>query len=72
MNKLDATARGVYLIAGMPVLEVWKARMTVVLKRGMAAGYAGVENPLFYLDNNRMLFGDARKSVEALVAAVKK
>jgi NAD(P) transhydrogenase subunit beta len=58
-------------IYGMPVLEVWKSRLTVVLKRGMAAGYAGVENPLFNLDNTRMLFGDARKSVEALVAAVR-
>ncbi len=58
-------------IYGMPVLEVWKARLTVVLKRGMAAGYAGVENPLFNLENNRMLFGDARKSVEALVTAVR-
>ncbi|MEW6432020.1 MAG: NAD(P)(+) transhydrogenase (Re/Si-specific) subunit beta [Myxococcota bacterium] len=68
-GALDDPSSSIY---GMPVLEVWKARMTVVLKRGMAAGYAGVENPLFYLDNNRMLFGDARKSVEALVAAVKK
>ncbi len=58
-------------IYGMPVLEVWKSKMTVVLKRGMAAGYAGVENPLFFLDKTRMLFGDARKSIEALVAAVR-
>ncbi|MCC6333527.1 MAG: NAD(P)(+) transhydrogenase (Re/Si-specific) subunit beta [Myxococcales bacterium] len=68
-GALDDPSSSIY---GMPVLEVWKARLTVVLKRGMAAGYAGVENPLFYLDNNRMLFGDARKSVEALVAAVRK
>jgi len=68
-GALDDPSSSIY---GMPVLEVWKAKMTVVLKRGMAAGYAGVENPLFYLPNNRMLFGDARKSVEALVEAVKK
>lgn len=59
-------------IYGMPVLEVWKSKLTVVLKRGMAAGYAGVENPLFNLEGTRMLFGDARKSVEALVGAVRK
>jgi NAD(P) transhydrogenase subunit beta len=56
----------------MPVLECWKSKMTIVLKRGMAAGYAGVENPLFYLENTRMLFGDAKKSVDALVMAVKR
>jgi NAD(P) transhydrogenase subunit beta len=58
-------------IYGMPVLEVWKAQRVVVLKRGMAAGYAGVENPLFTLPGTRMLFGDARKSMEALVAGLK-
>ena len=58
-------------IAGMPVLEVWKGHTTIVLKRGMAAGYAGVENPLFFKENTRMLFGDARKSLDALLKALK-
>ncbi len=57
-------------IAGMPVLEVWKARTVVVMKRSMATGYAGVENPLFFEDNTRMLFGDAKKSVDAILAAL--
>jgi NAD(P) transhydrogenase subunit beta len=68
-GALDDPGSSIY---GMPVLEVWKASLTVVLKRGMAAGYAGVDNPLFTLDHTRMLFGDARKSVEALVAEVRK
>ncbi len=50
-------------IAGMPVLEVWKGRTTFVLKRSMATGYAGVQNPLFFKENTRMLFGDARDSL---------
>jgi H+-translocating NAD(P) transhydrogenase subunit beta len=54
-------------IAGMPVLEVWKAGTVVVMKRSMASGYAGVENPLFYKENTRMLFGDARKNLDAIV-----
>jgi NAD(P) transhydrogenase subunit beta len=54
-------------IAGMPVLEVWKAKHVIVMKRSMASGYAGVENPLFYKENTRMLFGDARKNVDAVL-----
>ena len=57
-------------IAGMPVLEVWKGKTTVVLKRGMASGYAGVDNPLVVKENTRMLFGDARESLEAVVKAL--
>ncbi|MCH8312285.1 MAG: Re/Si-specific NAD(P)(+) transhydrogenase subunit beta [Nitrospinae bacterium] len=51
-------------IAGMPVLECWKSNTTIVLKRSMATGYAGVQNPLFFKENTRMLFGDARKSLD--------
>jgi H+-translocating NAD(P) transhydrogenase subunit beta len=51
-------------IAGMPVLECWKGDTTIVLKRGMATGYAGVQNPLFFKENTRMLFGDARSSLD--------
>ncbi|MFZ9038124.1 MAG: NAD(P)(+) transhydrogenase (Re/Si-specific) subunit beta [Gammaproteobacteria bacterium] len=57
-------------IAGMPVLEVWKGKTTVVLKRGMAAGYAGVDNPLFVKENTRMLFGDAKETLDALAQAI--
>jgi NAD(P) transhydrogenase subunit beta len=58
-------------IAGMPVLEVWKARHSVVMKRSMASGYAGVDNPLFYKENNRMLFGDAKKMLDEVLTAIK-
>jgi NAD(P) transhydrogenase subunit beta len=58
-------------IAGMPVLEVWKARTSIVMKRSMASGYAGVDNPLFYKENNRMLFGDAKKMLDEVLMALK-
>jgi len=54
----------------MPVLEVWKGGTTIVLKRSMATGYAGVENPLFYKENTRMLFGDAKDSLDAVLKAL--
>ena len=55
-------------IYGMPVIKVWEAQNVVVLKRSMASGYAGVQNPLFFLDNTHMLFGDAKDSVQQLLA----
>jgi NAD(P) transhydrogenase subunit beta len=58
-------------IAGMPVLEVWKAKTSIVMKRSMASGYAGVDNPLFYKENNRMLFGDAKKMLDEVFTALK-
>ena len=58
-------------IAGMPVLEVWKAKTSIMMKRSLGAGYAGVENPLFFKENNRMLFGDAKKMLEEVLAALK-
>ena len=57
-------------IAGMPVLEVWHAKEVIVFKRSMATGYAGVQNPLFFKDNSRMLFGDAKERVEDIVRAL--
>ena len=58
-------------IAGMPVLQVWKAKISIVMKRSMASGYAGVDNPLFYKENNRMLFGDAKKMLDEVLSALK-
>ena len=56
-------------IAGMPVLTVWDAKQVVVFKRSMAAGYAGVQNPLFFRDNTSMIFGDAKERVEDILRA---
>ncbi len=58
-------------IAGMPVLQVWKAKTSIVMKRSMASGYAGVDNPLFYKENNRMLFGDAKKMLDEVLGTLK-
>ena len=58
-------------IYGMPIINVDQARTTIVLKRSMASGFAGIDNPLFYKENTRMLFGDAKASIEALVGQMK-
>jgi proton-translocating NAD(P)+ transhydrogenase subunit beta len=58
-------------IAGMPVLECWKGKTTIVLKRSMATGYAGVQNPLFFKENTRMYFGDAKESLDAVLKSLK-
>lgn len=58
-------------IAGMPVLEVWKAKLVIVSKRGQGTGYSGIENPLFYKENTRMFYGDAKKSVSELLPMIK-
>jgi NAD(P) transhydrogenase subunit beta len=57
-------------IAGMPVLEVWKSKQVIVSKRGQGAGYSGVENPLFFKENTRMLYGDAKSSIDALLSKI--
>jgi NAD(P) transhydrogenase subunit beta len=67
-GALDDASSPIY---GMPVLEVWKAKATIVMKRSMASGYAGVENPLFFKENTRMLFGDAKKNVDAILTSLR-
>ncbi|MBD3895929.1 NAD(P)(+) transhydrogenase (Re/Si-specific) subunit beta [Halomonas sp. ML-15] len=57
-------------IAGMPVLEVWRSRVVFVCKRGQGTGYSGIENPLFFKDNTRMLYGDARDSIDTLIPLI--
>jgi NAD(P) transhydrogenase len=59
-------------IAGMPVIQVWKGKNVIFMKRSMATGYAGVDNPVFFLDNTDMLLGDAKKSCEAIRDALAK
>lgn len=67
-GALTDTASPIY---GMPVLECWKAKQTIVMKRSMGSGYAGVQNPLFFKENNDMLFGDAKKNVDAILTALR-
>jgi NAD(P) transhydrogenase subunit beta len=67
-GALDDPSSPIY---GMPVLEVWKSKLAVVMKRSMASGYAGVENPLFFCENTRMLFGDAKKNVDAILTELR-
>ena len=57
-------------IAGMPVLEVWKAKQVFVSKRGQGTGYSGIENPLFFKENTRMFYGDAKKSLDELLPKI--
>ena len=57
-------------IAGMPVLEVWKAKQVFISKRGQGRGYSGIENPLFFKDNSRMVYGDAKKSIDSILQSI--
>ena len=57
-------------IAGMPVLEVWNAKQVIVSKRGQGTGYSGIENPLFYKENTRMFYGDAKSSLDQLLTQI--
>jgi NAD(P) transhydrogenase subunit beta len=67
-GALDDQSSPIY---GMPVLECWKSATTIVMKRSMASGYAGVDNPLFYKENTRMLFGDAKQNVDSILAELR-
>ena len=57
-------------IAGMPVLEVWNAKQVFICKRGQGTGYSGIENPLFFKDNSRMFYGDAKSTIESLLPQI--
>jgi len=54
----------------MPVLEVWKAKQVFISKRGQGRGYSGIENPLFFRDNSRMVYGDAKKSLDTILQSI--
>ena len=61
-----------YICIGMPVIQVWRSKHTIFMKRSMAVGYAGVDNPVFFKSNNDMLLGDAKKTCEAIRAELNK
>ncbi len=67
-DAIDDSSSPLY---GMPILKVWESKSTVVLKRSMSAGYAGVQNPLFFKKNNKMYFGDAKESLQRLSSELK-